>query len=268
MALLDNIFDLTGKAAVVTGGGSGIGEATSLVLAEAGASVVVADINAEAAEATAKQIVAQGGKAVALRTDVQLRADHDAAVALAVSEFGSLDISCNIAGIPCDTLVSDISEAELDRMIGINLKGVLFGCQAAVAAMKVQGTGGNIVNVSSTGIDVTALGNGIYAMTKAGVAMLSMFLATEGGPHGIRVNAIAPGATITAFSERRKYDADGNVDEVQWEQFLEGMRSAGPLHMVGEALDQALLILYLVSPAAKFATGNIFRVNGGQSMAW
>ena len=98
--------------------------------------------------------------------------------------------------------------------------------------------------------------------------MLSMFLATEGGPFGIRVNAIAPGATITAFSERRKYDADGNVDEVQWEQFLEAMRSAGPLHMVGEAIDQALLILYLVSPAARFATGNIFRVNGGQSMAW
>ncbi len=268
MALLDNMFDLTGKAAVVTGGGSGIGEATSLVLAEAGAAVVVADINAEAAEATAKQIVAQGGKAVSLRTDVQRRADHDAAVDRAVAEFGSADIYCNIAGIPCDVLVSEISEADLDRMIGINLKGVLFGCQAAMRVMKAQGTGGNIVNVSSTGIDITALGNGIYGMTKAGVAMLSMFLATEGGPHGIRVNAIAPGATETAFSARHKYDADGNVDEAKWEQFLEGMRSAGPLHMVGEAIDQAMLILYLVSPAARFATGNIFRVNGGQSMAW
>jgi 3-oxoacyl-[acyl-carrier protein] reductase len=268
MALLDNMFDLTGKAAVVTGGGSGIGEATSLVLAEAGAAIVVADINEDAAQATADQIVEQGGKAVALRTDVQLRADHDAAVDSAVAEFGSADIYCNIAGIPCDAPVSEISEVDLDRMIGINLKGVLFGCQAAMRVMKPQGTGGNIVNVSSTGIDVTALGNGIYGMTKAGVAMLSMFLATEAGPYGIRVNAIAPGATETAFSARHKYDADGNVDEAKWEQFLEGMRSAGPLHMVGEAIDQAMLILYLVSPAARFATGNIFRVNGGQSMAW
>ena len=141
MALLDNMFDLTGKAAVVTGGGSGIGEATSLVLAEAGAAVVVADINAEAAEATAKQIVAQGGKAVALRTDVQRRADHDAAVDRAVAEFGSADIYCNIAGIPCDVLVSEISEADLDRMIGINLKGVLFGCQAAMRVHEGAGDG-------------------------------------------------------------------------------------------------------------------------------
>ena len=106
------------------------------------------------------------------------------------------------------------------------------------------------MNVSSTGIDVTDVGNGIYAMTKAGVAMMSMFLATEGGPFGVRVNSIAPGATVTAFSERHKLDADGNVDEVKWEQFLEAMRAAGPLHMVGEAIDQAMLILYLVSPAA------------------
>ena len=202
-----------------------------------------------------------------MRTDVQLRADHDAAVDRAVAEFGSADIYCNIAGIPCDAPVSDISEAELDRMIGINLKGVFFGCQAAMRVMKAQGSG-NIVNVSSTGIDVTQFGNGIYSMTKAGVAMLSMMLATEAGPYGIRVNAIAPGATITAFSERHKYDADGNVDEAKWEQFVEGMKAMGPLHMVGEAVDQAFLILYLVSPAAKFATGNIFRVNGGQSMAW
>ena len=267
MGLLDNMFDLTGKTAVITGAGSGIGEATCLVLAEAGAAIVAADINDAGAKATADQVVGQGGKAVAIRTDVQLRADHDAAADLAIKEFGSVDIYCNIAGIPCDAPVSEISEPDLDRMIGINLKGVLFGSQVAMRVMKEQG-GGNIVNVSSTGIDVTDVGNGIYAMTKAGVAMMSMFLATEGGPFGVRVNSIAPGATVTAFSERHGYDADGNRDEVKWEQFLEAMRAAGPLHMVGEAIDQAMLILYLVSPAARYATGNIFRVNGGQSMAW
>jgi len=265
--LISDAFQVSGKAAVVTGGGSGIGEATCLVLGEAGVGVVVADIDEAAAERTAKQVVENGGRAVAVRSDVAQRKDHDAAVDRAVSEYGGLDIMCNIAGIPCDSSISDISETELDRVIAINLKGVFFGCQAAMQVMKEQRSGA-IVNVSSAGIDVARFGNGIYAMTKAGVAMLSMSLAAEAGPFGIRVNAIAPGATITAFSERHKYDEQGNVDEEKWESFVEGMRSMGPLHMVGEAMDQALLILYLVSPAAKFATGNIFRVNGGQAMAW
>jgi 3-oxoacyl-[acyl-carrier protein] reductase len=267
MSALTDAFELTGKAAVVTGGGSGIGESTCVTLADAGVAVVVADIDEAAATRTADDITAAGGKAVAVRTDVARRADHDAAVDRAVAEFGSLDIICNIAGIPCDASISDISEAELDRMIGINLKGVFFGCQAAMRVMKQQGSG-VIVNVSSTGIDVTNAGNGIYAMTKAGVAMLSMMLATEAGPYGIRVNAIAPGSTITAFSERHKYDEHGNVDEAKWAQFVEGMKHLSPIGLVGEPIDQALLILYLVSPAAKYATGNIFRVNGGQSMAW
>ena len=106
-------------------------------------------------------------------------------------------------------------------------------------------------------------------MTKAGVAMMSMFLATEGGPFGIRVNAIAPGATDTAFTRRLtrtttrqpRPGEDGGSSS-------RPCATPDPLHMVGEAIDQAMLILYLVSPAARFATGNIFRVNGGQSMAW
>jgi 3-oxoacyl-[acyl-carrier protein] reductase len=268
MALLDGMFDLTGKVAVVTGGSSGIGEATSLVLGEAGAAIVVADVDEGGAEKTADAVRGSGGKAVAIRTDVRNRADHDAAADRAVQEFGSLDIYCNIAGIPCDVPLSEIGDDDLERMLGINLKGVLFGSQTAMRHMKAQGSGGNIVNVSSTGIDVTYAGNGVYGMTKAGVAMMSMFLATEGGPFGIRVNAIAPGATDTAFTRRTRVDEHGNIDPVQLEAFFEAMRAAGPLHMVGEAIDQALLILYLVSPAARFATGNIFRVNGGQSMAW
>jgi 3-oxoacyl-[acyl-carrier protein] reductase len=105
-------------------------------------------------------------------------------------------------------------------------------------------------------------------MTKAAVAMLSMVLATEAGPHGIRVNAIAPGATITNFSQRHLYDEHGNISPEKFDAFVERMKSFSPLDIVGEAMDQALLILYLVSPAARYATGNIFRVNGGQAMAW
>jgi len=102
----------------------------------------------------------------------------------------------------------------------------------------------------------------------AETAMLSMVLAAEAGPHGIRVNAIAPGATITNFSQRHLYDEQGNVSQEKFDAFVERMKGFSPLNIVGEAMDQALLILYLVSPAGRYATGNIFRVNGGQAMAW
>jgi len=144
---------------------------------------------------------------------------------------------------------------------------VLFGCQAALPVMKERG-GGAIVNVSSTGIDFGKLGNGVYSMTKAAVAMLSMSFAAEAGPFGVRVNAIAPGATLTPFTTHNSYDEHGNPDPARFEQFVEAMKAQSPIGLVGEAIDQALLVLYLVSPAARFATGNIFRVNGGESMVW
>jgi len=260
-------FDLDGQVAVVTGGASGIGEATCTVLADAGAAVVVADIDDAGALRTARRITDAGGRAIGLRTDTSRRSDLDAAADRAVSEFGRLDIMCNVAGVPSDGLIEDVTEAELDRVVAINMKGVLFGCQAALRVMKPQRRG-VIVNVSSTGIDVAVPGNGVYAMTKAAVAMLSMVLATEAGPHGIRVNAIAPGATITNFSQRHLYDENGNISQEKFDAFVDRMKSFSPLDIVGEAMDQALLILYLVSPAARYATGNIFRVNGGQATAW
>jgi 3-oxoacyl-[acyl-carrier protein] reductase len=260
-------FDLSGKVAAVTGSASGIGKATAQVLAEAGAHIVAADIDRAGADATVRDIEEAGGRAVACTVDTRRRAELDAMVASAVEQFGGLDIVCNIAGVPSDGTLADVSEAEIDRMLAINVKGVLFGCQAALPALRARG-GGAIVNVSSTGIDVPQFGNGLYAMTKASVAMMSMALAAEYGPHGIRVNAIAPGATITRFTERHFYNEQGERDQARFDEFVERMRDFSPLGIVGEAIDQALLILYLVSPAAKYATGNIFRVNGGQSMAW
>jgi len=260
-------FDLAGQVAVVTGGASGIGEATCEVLAEAGASVGVADVDLAGAERTAARIVQAGGRATAMAVDVTSRAAMDALLDGAVEAFGAVDIMCNVAGVPSDGLVEDVSEAELDRVIAINLKGVFFGCQAAMRVMRPRRRG-VIINVSSTGIDVPVPGNSVYSMTKAGVAMLSMGLATEAGPHGIRVNAIAPGATITNFTQRHLYDEQGNIDQERFDAFVTRMRSFSPLDAVGEAMDQALLILYLASPAGKFATGNIFRVNGGQSSVW
>ena len=265
MVDLSTYFRLDGQAAVVTGGASGIGEATAHVLASAGAAVVIGDIDEEGARGTAKQIEADGGRAVALRADTTRRADVDTLVDRAVSEFGQLDIMCNVAGIGYAKPVTEITDGDFDRLININLRGVLYGCQAALRVMTPRKSG-SIVNVSSTAIDCPYPNQGLYGMTKAGVAYLSQVLGVEAAANGIRVNAIAPGSTPTNFG-RFRYE-DGKVDQEREAELMRNMASLSPLGFLGEAMDQALLILYLVSPAARWASGNIWRVNGGQSRPW
>jgi 3-oxoacyl-[acyl-carrier protein] reductase len=264
---LPSYFRLDDQVAIVTGGASGIGEATAKVLAEAGAAVVVADIDEEGAARTAKGITVAGGRALGLSTNVSRRAEVDGLVQRALDEFGQLDIMCNVAGIGTQRLAVDVTEEELDRIIAINMKGVFFGCQAAMRAMAGRGSG-NIVNVSSTVIDTPYAGFSVYGMTKSAVAFLSMTLAAEAAPDGIRVNAIAPGSTLTNFGNYRVQDAPGGQDPATEAAFAARMRELTPLGRQGEAMDQALLILYLVSPASSWATGNVWRVNGGQSRVW
>jgi len=258
-------FDVTGKVAVITGAASGIGEATAKVLAAAGAKVVCADLDEGGARKTADAI--GGSDAIGIGCNVATKADVDAAVDAAVEHFGRLDAMCNIAGIPLDRFISEATEEELDRIIGVNQKGVFFGCQAAVRVMAPQGSG-SIVNVTSSGIDAPAKRYGLYAMTKAAVAMLTKTLAVEVGRNGIRVNAIAPGATITPFTERHLIGPDGKVNTEYYDQFVESMKKQSPLGIVGDPEDQAYLIQYLISDAAKFCTGAIWRANGGQTFSW
>jgi 3-oxoacyl-[acyl-carrier protein] reductase len=260
-------YDLSGRVAVVTGAASGIGEATSEVLAGAGATIVAADLNGDGAEATAAKIRATGGNAIAVACNVTRRGDVEALVARGVDEFGKVDIMCNVAGAMFPGLIEDLDDDVIDRGIDLNLKGVLYGTQYAIRAMKQTG-GGNIVNVSSAAIDLPYAGIGVYAFTKAAVAMLTMTAAVEAGPYGIRINAIAPGSTVTPFTTWRLQNADGSMNTEAYDAFIAQMKEMSPLKIVGEAIDQAQLILYLVSDAAKYATGNIFRVNGGQCMAW
>ena len=258
-------FDLTGRSVVVTGGGSGIGQATAKVLAGAGASVVVGDIVEDGMAETVRQVEASGGTCLPQRTDVTRQQEVDALVERAVKEFGRLDGMCNVAGVASDGLIMDATEEDLDRAFAINLKGVFFGCQAAVRAM-IDSGGGSIVNVSSTAIDQPAKAYGLYAMTKAAVAQLTKTLALEVGKYGIRVNTIAPGFTVTPFTSRHLYEPDGTVNQEKYDAFVEQMKRLSPLRRVGEPEDQAYLMLYLLSDAAKFSTGTIWRANGGQSM--
>ena len=264
MQQLSEVFGLDGKVAVVTGAASGIGESAAQVLAQAGAKVVLGDLDGSGAEEVAKQIVAAGGQAVAQRVDIANRAEIDALISRASSEFGGLDVLCNIAGVPFDGMLEDLSDADFDRVVAINIKGTLYGCQAAIPLMAARG-GGSIINVSSGAIDFPVPNIGLYALTKAAVAQLTHSLAQEVGDRGIRVNALAPGATITNFTKRRLKNPDGSINEENYEQFVGAMEAMSPIAKVGEAVDQAWLVLYLASEASRFCTGQIWRSNGGST---
>jgi 3-oxoacyl-[acyl-carrier protein] reductase len=264
---VQDLFDLSGRVAVLTGVASGIGKASAQMLSAAGAKIVGGDIDESGAQATADEIKAAGGDAVVQRVDVTQRADVDALVDRAQADFGRVDIMGNIAGIPHNKMVADCSDEEFERILAINLKSVFYGCQAAIRHMVPQGSG-NIVNISSGAIDTPAPTLACYGMTKAAVAMLTKTLATEVGRNGIRVNAIAPGMILTNFSRHNFIDADGNVVPEKLEQYHKRAGAMSPLGRAGEAEDVARTFLYLVSDAAAFVTGQIERPNGGVSMPW
>jgi 3-oxoacyl-[acyl-carrier protein] reductase len=266
-AAVAQAFDLSGRVAVITGAASGIGRATAHVLGGAGATLVLGDVDEAGAQKTAKEIEARGATALAVVTDVTKRAEVDALVTRAVDEFGRLDVMGNIAGIPSRALVVDVTDEELDRVLDINLKGVFYGCQAAMRAMASQGSG-SIINISSGAIDGPAPTLAVYAMTKAAVAMLTKTLAMEAAPAGVRVNALAPGIILSNFSRSHFVDDSGEVDTERFAEYERWASSAAPLGRVGLPADVAWAILYLVSDAASFVTGQILRPNGGTAMPW
>ena len=259
-------FDLSGKAAFVTGGASGIGEATALTLAANGASVMVADINTDGAQQTVDRITEAGGTAAPIEVDITDRSQVYGAVQQCVDTYGRIDVMANVAGVAHEAKVVDFTEEDVDRILAINLKGTLWGCQAAVEKMVELGNGGSIINTASASMDIGAPRYGLYAMTKAAVAQLTMTLVWEVGKHGIRVNTIAPGATVTPFTARHAYNEDGSLNQEAYDEFVNRMRNISPIKQVGEAQDQAWLIAYLASDAGRFSTGQVWRANGGQAI--
>ncbi len=259
---ISQLFDLTGRVAMVTGGALGIGQGISFRLAEAGAAVMVMDMNDEAAQKTVERIRERGGEAQAIHADAASATDAKQAVQATVSRLGGLDILVNNAGIFPFSPALESTEELWDRVLAINLKGAFFYCQAAARAMVEAGHGGKVVNIAS--IDgLHPSGNlAHYDASKGGLVMLTKSLALELSPHHINVNAIAPGAIQTpgaqALSSNRPETPRTAPDEMT-RAFLARI----PLGRMGEPDDIAKATLFLVSPAADYVTGALLVVDGG-----
>ncbi len=258
-------FDLTGRVALVTGAGSGIGRTTAEVLAAAGATVVCADIDGGAAGETATGILGQGGKAEHAQLDVSVRGAAATLVGHITARHGGLHVMCNIAGIMIDSSIIDVDPDEFDRILSVNLKGVLYGCQAAGRAMVAQG-GGSIINMASAAVLTPSPGIGPYAICKAGVAQLTKSMAVEVGEHGVRVNSVAPGFVPTNMTARYYTNPDGTVNEAAKAATLAPMARFAPMRRVGVTSDVAYCVLYLASDASSFVTGQLLSPNGGVAM--
>ena len=239
---------LSGKVALVTGAGSGIGEAAARRFAEEGATVVAADVSDHVAEPGGSSHLQR------VRLDVTAVGEVDALVAEIVSRHGRLDVVMNAAGILAFGSVGETNDETWARVLNVNLTGTFNVCRAAIRAMRVSG-GGSIVNVSSTtgGFDV---GSEIaaYVVSKGGVVMLTKAIAVDHARDGIRANVIAPGPTGTAMLR-------SVMDEAQ----LAGFGSSLPLGRLGEPSELAGAALFLASDDASFVTGALLAVDGGQT---
>ena len=234
--------------AIVTGGGSGMGRATSLRLARDGYRVIVAEIEPERAASVAAEI---GEAALPFAVDVSQADGVEALVAAALEHFGRLDAMVANAGVPHGAPFLELDESTWERVLAVNLKGVFLCGQAAARAMVSAGRPGAIVNVASTYAEVTEGGASAYSASKGGVRMLTKSMALELGPHGIRVNAVGPGWIRTGMNP---LDDPAQVAELE---------PTIPLGRVGLPEDVADVIAFLVSEDARYISGQTLFVDGG-----
>ncbi len=244
---------LAGRTALVTGAGSGFGRAISQRLARDGARVGLAELNVAAAEQTRALIVADGGEALALPTDVTDYAAVEAAVQAVTDQWGRLDVMVNNAGITVRESFLDLTIAGYDKVMAVNLTGVFHGVRAASLQMKAQGAG-VIINMSSIRADVGGFIHTSYCASKGGVRMLTKAAAVELGPYGVRVCAIGPGVSETPLTESL----------LASKQALEDQLARIPMGRLGQPEDIAEVAAFLASDDAAYVTGATLIVDGGE----
>ena len=243
---------LRDKVTLVTGGGSGIGRATSLVFAREGAKVVVADLVAEGGEETVRLIKETGADTIFVKCDVSKALDVEAMVKKAVDTYGRLDCAFNNAGVVVVKSTVDCTEEEWDRIISVNLKGVWLCMKYEIPQMLKQG-GGAIVNASSLSGLIGTPGHSTYTASKHGVIGVTKVAALDCAQAGIRVNAVCPGGILTPMTEPVLADPE----------MRDYMLKIHPIGRLGKPEEIAEAVLWLCSDAASFVTGVAFPVDGG-----
>jgi 3-oxoacyl-[acyl-carrier protein] reductase len=241
---------LQGKVALVIGAARGIGEGIAQRFVEEGAKLVIADTEVDAGQNTARRL---GG--VFVETDISQQAEAERAVATAIGHFGGLDILVQNAGIFPWTLIENISPAEWDKVLAVNLKGTFLAARAALPHMKAKRSGRMIFTSSITGPRVTSPGHGHYSASKAGINGFIKAAALEFSGYGITVNGIEPGNILTAGLEMGRSPA-----------FIRSMEAAIPLGRLGTPRDIGNCALFLASDEADYITGTTITVDGGQTL--
>ena len=250
---------LDGKVAAITGGASGIGEATARLFVEEGARIAIADMDTERGRMVADEIKAAGGEVIFVEAHMEREADASDFIRRTVERYGRLDILVNNAGMRLYQTVVEASEESWDAILGVNLKGYAFCAKAAIPQMRMTG-GGSIINVASQRAFIAG-GNMVqYDATKAAVTGLTRGMALDHATEGIRVNAVCPGPIFTRFHARRAA-ASGRTAE----EFLDEFGRDTMLKRPGTPREVANCILFLVSDESSFVTAACLTVDGGQS---
>jgi NAD(P)-dependent dehydrogenase (short-subunit alcohol dehydrogenase family) len=253
---------LVDRVAIVTGAGNGIGRATALALAGAGAHVAAVDVDAGLAKLTADAVAAVGVRSLALDTDVADLGSIDQMVQRVMATFGRIDVLVNNAGVTRRAYIMDLTEADWDRIMGVNAKGAFF-CLQRVAQEMIARRSGVIINIASiAGKGYAGTSNAIYAASKGSMISLTRIAALQLARHNINVNAICPGTTVTALSEdnvaSRARDEGVSVEDMKRRR-----NAAIPLGRPNEPEDVAALAVFLASPGARNITGQSLNVDGG-----
>ncbi len=260
MSVLD-LFKLSGRVAVVTGGARGLGRQAALALAEAGAAVAICDLLAEDGARTAQEIAGLGCPSYFGRVDVTQAAEIEAFTAAVAERLGGIDILVNNAGMPSSGLSLETESDEgWQRMIDTNLSSMFYFGKRVAQQMIARGQGGVIINIASINSliisNITPRHNVPYCVAKAGVAQLTRGMASDWAPYGIRANAIAPGYIMTAQTAASR----------RYPEIVERIIANTPMKRYGEEAELKGLVVYLASPASSFMTGSLVVMDGGTTI--
>lgn len=263
LAPVGKLLDLSGKTAIVTGGAVGIGFGIASRLAEAGAAVVIADLNQEDAGAAEAKLLEKGFKVKAIQTNVASEDEVKRLVAQTVSTYGGLDILVNNAGIYPNIPVTKMALSDFEKILAVNLKGIFLTTKYSSEQMIKQGRGGKIINVTSIdALHPSMVGLAAYDASKHGAWGFTKNVALELAPHKIWVNAIAPGGIATPGVAKMQSGAPTPAG-VDPKQMIEGFLSKIPMHRMGEPEDIGKVALFLASDMSSYMTGTQVVVDGG-----